>query len=63
MCYLILKVIYSNVLKKIRSLEDFKYTLNLAAVPIKMLVRMGLGKKLSNVSVRDTKKDLHQRDY
>ncbi len=49
---------YVNVVKKIRSIEDFKYLLGLSAVPVSMLLRALTGGRLSNISVRDKNKEL-----
>jgi magnesium-protoporphyrin IX monomethyl ester (oxidative) cyclase len=47
---------YINVIRKIRSIEDLKYTFQLISIPIGMFLNMIYGKGLSNISIhrRDT---------
>ncbi|OGX15656.1 MAG: hypothetical protein A2166_02685 [Omnitrophica WOR_2 bacterium RBG_13_41_10] len=49
---------YINLIKKIRSLEDLCYALSLSVIPIKMLLRIVTGKKLSNISLIKKNKEL-----
>ena len=53
---------YINILRKIKSFEDIIYAQNLMTVPIKMLLKMMLGKGLSNVSIREPRKELRQQN-
>ncbi|NQV00377.1 MAG: radical SAM protein, partial [Parcubacteria group bacterium] len=50
---------YINVLRKIKSIEDIIYLLHLITFPIGMLLKMIFGRRLSNVSIRDTRKNLN----
>lgn len=51
---------YINILRKIKSIEDLVYTKNLISIPASMCIKLILGKALSNVSIRDSKKELKQ---
>jgi radical SAM superfamily enzyme YgiQ (UPF0313 family) len=52
---------YLNLLRKIKSMEDIVYLLRLVTIPIGMLLKIIFGKRLSNVSIRDTRKSLTPR--
>ncbi|MFC1521135.1 B12-binding domain-containing radical SAM protein [Elusimicrobiota bacterium] len=49
---------YVNLLKKIRSFEDFLYIFKLCVYPLKALAHMMIGNKLSNVTVQTRSKEL-----
>lgn len=54
---------YFNLLRKIKSVEDIIYMLHLITIPMGMLRKMIFGKKLSNVSIMDTRKNLNPQNY
>jgi hypothetical protein len=51
---------YINLTKKINNLEDLKYMLGLATIPLAMIKNSLLGKKLSVISIRQGKKELNE---
>ena len=51
---------YINLIRKIRSIEDFRYMLGLSTIPLGMLKNALLGIKLSVISARQGKKELSE---
>jgi magnesium-protoporphyrin IX monomethyl ester (oxidative) cyclase len=51
---------YINLIKKIKNMEDFRYMLGLASMPLEMLKNSLLGKKLSVISARQGSKELNE---
>ncbi len=53
---------YTNLIKKIRNFEDFRYMLGLSTIPIGMLKNAFLGRKLSVISMRQGRKELNEEE-
>ncbi len=48
---------YVNLVRKVKNLEDFKYMIGLASMPISMIIRAILGQKITVHSIRRVEKE------